>query len=146
MRLRGKLILPVAGLILFAGETYDSVRVNREGHHQPGRYFWWSSIRLDSDPLDRRPRAAPRCKIDEENCVSGDLTGMWVDPGWLTMLVTLSGLPAFVAGKIIVVGLGHLGINEIWSFMILIPILLFAWYYFIGLLVDRWVSRRRQRV
>jgi len=58
------------------------------------------------------------------------------------MLLTLSGLPAFVAAKIIVAGLGRLGINQIWSFMMLMPLLLSAWYFFLGWLVDRWKFKR----
>src|SRR5260370_33289498 len=122
MRMRWRLVLPVVGLFLFASETYQSVRMNREGQHSPSRYFWWSSIRLDSDPLDRRPRVAAPCKEGDESCVSWDLRYIHVDPGWLTMLFMLSGLPAFAVGKIIVASLGRLGISQIWSFMILVPL------------------------
>ena len=49
----------------------------------------------------------------------------------------LLSIPAFAVGALIVFGLGHFGVNEIWSFMIDMPPLLFAWYYFIGMLIDR---------
>ena len=61
------------------------------------------------------------------------------------MLLILSGLPAFAVGKIIVGGLGRLGINQIWSFLISMPLLLFTWYYFLGWLVDRWKFKRVHR-
>jgi hypothetical protein len=69
MRNGWRLILPVIGLILFAGETYQSVRTNRLEERNPDRYFWWASIRLDSDPLNKHPQVAIPCKNGEENCV-----------------------------------------------------------------------------
>jgi hypothetical protein len=146
MSLRWRVILPAIGLLLFVGETYQSVRINRGAQHQSAPYFWWSSIRLDSDPLNKHPEDSTPCKADEENCVTWGLRGIWADPGLLTMLLMFSGFPVFAIGKTIVLGLGHFGINEIWSFMIVIPTLLFAWYYFIGFLVDRRISRQRKRV
>ena len=53
----------------------------------------------------------------------------------------LLSLPAFVIVAVIVSGLGHLGLNEIWPFMIAMPPLLFAWYYFIGLFIDHMWNR-----
>ncbi len=145
MRLRWRLVLPVVGLFLFGSETYQSVRMNREGQHSPSRYFWWSSIRLDSDPLDRHPRVATPCKNVVENCGTRewDLVDRLVDPGWLTVSLMLSALPAFAVGKFIVASLGRLGINQIWSFMILVPLFLSSWYYFLGWLVDRWIYKRQ---
>jgi hypothetical protein len=58
------------------------------------------------------------------------------------MLLMLSGLPAFVCSKMIVTGLGPLGVNQIWSFMISLPPVLSAWYFFLGWLVDRWRFKR----
>jgi hypothetical protein len=57
----------------------------------------------------------------------------------------VSALPAFLVGVAIVRGLGHLGVNEVWSFFTSMPLLIFAWYYFIGWLIDRLKSRRTQR-
>jgi hypothetical protein len=34
-------------------------------------------------------------------------------------------------------GLGRLGVSEVLRFLSLVPALLFAWYYFLGWLVDR---------
>jgi hypothetical protein len=54
----------------------------------------------------------------------------------------LSALPAFVVGEFAVHGLGRMGISQVSSFMFLMPVLIFAWYYFIGWLLDRWISKR----
>jgi len=57
----------------------------------------------------------------------------------------LSALPAFAISVLIVSGLGHLGINENWSFLISLPPLIFAWFYFVSWLVDRWIFQRRHQ-
>jgi high-affinity Fe2+/Pb2+ permease len=57
----------------------------------------------------------------------------------------VSALPAFVIGVLIVRGLGRLGVNEVRSFLISMPVLIFAWFYFVGWLIDRLKSRRTQR-
>jgi len=142
MRIRCSVILPVIGLILFGGVSYDSLRVNRDGVRARGRYFWWSSIRLDSDPLSRHPRVPEPCPNDAENCISFDPQFIWIDPGWLTKSLILSALPAFVVAQFVISGFGRLGISQISSFMILTPLLILAWYYFVGRLLDRWRYRR----
>jgi hypothetical protein len=35
-----------------------------------------------------------------------------------------------------------MGINQVSSFMFLMPVLIGAWYYLIGWLLDRWISKR----
>ena len=57
----------------------------------------------------------------------------------------LSAFPAFAISVLIVSGLGHLGINEIWSFLVSLPPLIFAWFYFVSWLVDRWIFQRRRQ-
>jgi hypothetical protein len=57
----------------------------------------------------------------------------------------LSALPAFVVGGLAVRGLGAIGINQISNFMLLMPVLICAWYYLIGWLLDHWISRRSRR-
>jgi hypothetical protein len=64
---------------------------------------------------------------------------MWVNPGWLSKWLMLSAMPAFVVEAAILVGLSRLGINEIWGFIISMPLLISAWYYFVGWLIDRWI-------
>jgi hypothetical protein len=43
---------------------------------------------------------------------------------------------------IIVSSLGRLGISEILSFMIAMPLLIVAWYYFMGWMIDRRATYR----
>ena len=144
MRRPKRLLLPMIGLMLFGTETYHSVRA-KDTHVDSSRYFWWSSIRLDSDPLNGHPQVAAPCRRDVEDCAGWVLRGEWVDPGLLTRALMLSALPAFAISVLIVSGLGHLGINENWSFLISLPPLIFAWFYFVSWLVDRWIFQRRHQ-
>jgi len=73
-----------------------------------------------------------------------DLADRWVAPGFLEEFFFVSALPAFVLGGFIVGGLGKLGINQVSSFMFVMPVLIFAWYYFMGWLFDRWIRKRSQ--
>jgi|SRR5215472_7520017 len=131
--MRWRLILPALGLLLFAAEAYES---NRDWNIQssPHRYVWWSFIRLDSDPLNRSIR---------KDKAGWDLPYQIVDPGYLANASLLSGLPVFVASAFIMAGLSRLGVSQVLTFMISTPVLLFAWYYFLGWLLDRWRARRR---
>lgn len=58
------------------------------------------------------------------------------------MALMVSALPAIAVAKLIVAGLGCFGVNQIWSFMVSMPLLLSAWYFFLGWLVDRWKFKR----
>jgi hypothetical protein len=107
MRKRWRVALPVIGIILFSVVSYHSLRVARE---IPGRYFWWSSIRLDSDPSNRRNWGAIPCQDGKENC--WELRTIWVDPGLLDQFLMLSALPTFAAGGFAVRSLGRMGINQ----------------------------------
>jgi len=69
-----------------------------------------------------------------------------VDPGAILMTLLLSALPAFFLALRIVHGLGRLGVNEVYIFFISAPILVLAWYYFLGWLVDRWRDKREERL
>ena len=142
MKMRWRLALPVFGLILFGGVTRNSLRLNREIQRIPNRYFWWSSTRLDSDPLNRHPLATEPCKESAEKCVGWTPEFIWVDPGWFAKSLMLSAFPAFVFGGVIVRSLGRLGISEVSSFMVLMPLLISAWFYLVGWLVDRWRFKR----
>jgi hypothetical protein len=60
MRMRWRPTLCLWGLVLFGLLTYASIQGNREMRHgRHGRYFWWGSVRLDSDPLDKHPTQEP---------------------------------------------------------------------------------------
>lgn len=132
--MRWRWVLPSIALVLFAGITYRSLRIHR-ALGSPSRYFWWSSIRLDSDPLDKKPHSLVSTEWDFRT--------IWVDPGWVDKLLLTSALPAFAAGGIVVSGLGRLGISEVSSFMISVPLFIFAWFYFFGWLIHRWTYKRR---
>jgi hypothetical protein len=143
--MRWRIVLPVIGLLLFAGGSYESLRINREAQKTPSRYFWWSSIRLDADPLDQRSQVATPCKDAKGDCVGWDPVFRWVDPGLLAKSLMLSALPAFVIGILVVRGLGRMGVSEVSSFMASMPVLIVAWYYTVGLLIDRWTYKRLQK-
>ncbi len=102
--------MPSIGLIFFSAVSYHSLRVNQVTQRIPSRYFWWSAIRLDSDPANKRIRAATPCEDGKENCVNWDLTDTLVDPGLLEIFLVLTALPAFTVGRFTVGGLGRLGI------------------------------------
>jgi hypothetical protein len=141
---RWRIALPCIGLSLFIALTHGSLRMNREIQRSPSRYFWWTSIRLDSDPLNRHPKSttAP-CKNGQENCVNWELRPIvWVDPSWTAKFLMLSALPAFLVGAAVVGGLAGLGVSEVWSFAIEMPLLILAWFCFVGWLIDRWVHKR----
>ena len=141
MQIHWRWILPMAGLALFASQAYSSFSVMNKNH--ANRYFYWGTIILDSDPLNQHSPDSTGCG-NEQDCVQWDPRTMWIHMGWKIQILTLSGLPAFVAGIPIVQGLGRLGVSEVKSFMISMPILLFAWYYFIGWLIDRRRSTSKQ--
>jgi len=132
--------LPVFGLILFSAVSYHSYETQRA----PNKYFYWSLIRLDSDPANKRNRNAPPCEDGKENCTNWDLTtaDRWVDPGLLEKILMLSALPAFIVGGLAVTALGRLGISQVSGFMFLMPVLIFAWYYLVSWLVGRWIRKR----
>jgi len=50
------------------------------------------------------------------------------------MFLMISAIPAFAVGAIAVGGLGRLGISQVSSFMVLMPLLISTWYYALGLL------------
>lgn len=139
--MRWRVILPTLGLLLFVLEVYDSNR-DWKIHASPSRYTWWASIRLDSDPMNRDPRSRG---INAENRARWDGPLKIVDPGYLANVSFFSGVPAFLASMVITAALGRLGISQVLTFMISTPILLFAWYYVLGWLLDRW-RRRSPRV
>lgn len=82
---------------------------------------------------------------DGENCTSWDLSAIWVDPGWLVKCLMLSALPAFLLEAVILNVLGRLGINQIWCFLITMPLLILAWFYFVSWLIDRLIFQRQHR-
>src|SRR5215472_6573785 len=143
MRIRWKFVLPLLGLSLFAVITYESWHRRQENGLSHSRYFWWSYIRLDSDPLNTNPPApvASPCKDVQEVCVAWDPIS--ITPGWPVKLLVLTAFPAFFIEVVLVTGLGRFGISQVTTFMISMPLLIFAWYYLIGWLLDRRKDKRR---
>jgi hypothetical protein len=144
--MRWRLVLSVLGLTLFALLTYHSIRFNqemRQGH--PSRYFWWGGIRLDSDPLNKHPRATPSCDQAPYDC-GWDPEYIWVDPGLMEKAMVLSALPAFLSSQGVVWGLARLGVNELLSFMVSMPLFIFAWFWAAGWLLDWWRHKQSLRL
>jgi hypothetical protein len=144
MQTRWSMILPIIGLILFAAVSYRSMPLNEHEQEVPRKYYWWSSLRLDSDPLNHNPDLAAPCANEKQNCSNGEFPNMKIGPLWLDRFLIISALPAFLVGAVIVVVLSKLGLDEVRTFMVSMPILLFAWYYFAGWLIEWWSARRRQ--
>jgi len=146
MRLRWSVILPVIGLILFTAVTIRSARLNDHDASHPHKYFWWSSLRLDSDPLNRHPLPEPPdqpCKDGTANCSEWKtLPDRWARPGLLDRALVISGFPAFLAGAAIVAICSKQGVDEVLAFMVSMPILLFGWYFLAGWLLEKVLYRR----
>ena len=143
MRVRWRLILCVWGLSLFGLLTYSSLRVtdtNQPRH--PTRYFWWGSVRLDTDPLNKH-QLSKRCPEESGQTCGFDPEYIWVTPGWIEIAWTLSAFPAFILTIAVVHELAHYGVSELLSFMFAMPLGTLAWFYAVGWLLDR---RRFNRV
>ena len=143
--MRWRPVLCLWGLLLFGLLTYASVQGNREMRHgRHGRYFWWGSVRLDSDPLDKHPPLEP-CTQGQEGDCAWDPMYIWVDPGLLEKALVISALPAFLVGAVFVRGMARVGVSELASFMSTMPSLLLGWFYLVGWLLDRWQHKRSLR-
>src|SRR2546423_11191380 len=140
MRKRWRLILPICGLLLFSFVSYGSFQKRHRINRLPGRYFWWGALLLDTNPPGRYARPSPPdtepCK-EVEGCVTWDPRSMMVRHGTLETILVLTALPAFVLGGVIVAMLGQLGISQVLTFMITMPVLTAVWFYFVGWLLDR---------
>jgi hypothetical protein len=144
MRLhRRLLVLPLFGLLLFGVGSYASYRFNQR--HILHKYYWWSSIRLDRDPLNRHPDVIRSRKSVDEDGVQWEPESIWVDPGGLAVFLTASAFPAFFLSKALAHAIGRLGVSEVTTFVISVPILMFAWYYFLSWSGFRIVGRLRRR-
>jgi len=67
---------------------------------------------------------------------------IWITPGLMQKALVLTALPAFLLGLGLVRGLAHLGVSELVSFMITMPVFITAWFYLAGWLLDRWRYKR----
>lgn len=142
MRLLWRLCLCLWGVTLFAVLTYASLTVNgfkESGNHH--RYFWWGSVRLDSDPLNKHQVSKPCMGASDGGC-DFDPEHIWVSPGWIEIALTLSALPAFILAIASMHGLARLGVSELLSFMFAMLLFTVAWFYGVGWLLDRWRYKR----
>jgi hypothetical protein len=146
MRRFWRVALPIFGLLLFSLVSWHSFRVNREEKqhlHVSNKYFYWSAIRLDTDPANRRNWDVGKCKETDENC--WEVREGWIDPGLLDRFLLLIAFPVFVLGRVTVRFFGTMGINKLTSFLLLMPVLLLVWFYFVGWALDFWLHRRPKR-
>jgi hypothetical protein len=142
MRMRWRPVLCLWGVIVFAFLTYGSIRTNRDLYHNHrSRYFWWGSVRLDSDPLNRYSIAKP-CTWKFKGDCGWDPGYIRVRPGIFERALFASALPAFVAAIAVARGLARVGVSELLSFMVAMPVLTVAWFCVIGWVLDRWWYRR----
>ncbi len=130
----------------FRPHSFQHCELPYEKQRAPSRYFYWSLIQLDSDPLSKRSQGATPCDEAKVNCVNWDLSvaDRWDRPELQERILVLSALPAFLVGAFAVDVLGRLGISQVSSFMFLMPVLIFAWYYVVGWLLDGWIRGRGQ--
>ena len=146
---RWRFVLLLWGMTLFTALKYHAIRVNHENHrHHASRYFWWGAARLDSDPMNRHPlkeATARPCTEDAGDCVQWDPEYIWVTPGLMDKGLVFSALPAFLVGLAIVRGLAHLGVSEVATFMVAMPLCIALWFYSVGWLFDRRRYKRRIR-
>jgi hypothetical protein len=134
--MRWRLVLPVVPLMLFAVISYQSVRSN----DATSRYFWWSSIPLDSEPLNKSHSA---CKLGIENCQVWGPDEILLGPTPLPeRALFFSAIPAFLLCFLIEGVLGQLGISKVLTFMVSMPLLIGSWFHFLGWLIDNWGRKR----
>ena len=138
MRTPWRRVLPLLGLLLFSCVTYQST----QRHPASSRYFWWSSIPLDSTPLSK---SESTCEEGGENCPEWGPQSIVIESGLLARALIFSAIPAFLLGPLITVELGRLGISEVLTFMVSMPLLIGSWFYLLGWLIDR-SERKRQTV
>lgn len=147
---RWRLILCIWGISLLVGLTIQSIRANQRLHPvHHGRYFWWGAARLDPDPLNKHPlqmNTVRPCPENPNDCVEWDPEYIWVEPGIMERCLVFSALPAFIGGFAIVRGLGRLGVSEVATFMVVMPLFIALWFYSVGWLLDRRGHRRRAQL
>lgn len=145
MRRRWSIVLPLCGISLFILGAYQGSRLNQRFFgSRPTRYFYWASIRLDSDPLNRHPlqRLPEPCRDSNKNCITWDPEYVLIEPGLGSKALMLSALPAFLVSGVIVRILARFGVSEVATFFVSMPLFIIAWFYLIGWFIDRWRQSR----
>jgi hypothetical protein len=137
MKARWRIALPLFGLVLFAVVTCQSIAGERLLVHNEGRYFWWSGMCLNSDPLNKRWKEPALCECSHiaKDCVEPISVDTY--PSWVTRCLMILALPAFLVSAGTVQGMAHLGISEVVTFMTSMPLLICAWFYSVGWFFDR---------
>jgi hypothetical protein len=122
MKWRWRVVLPAIGILVFGAVSYHSLHVDRDKRRASKKYFWWSAIRLDSDSANKHLPAITPCNDGTKDCANWALLpDRWVDPGSLEIAFVMSALPVFLSGVIAVVALEKLGISQVLSFMLVMP-------------------------
>jgi len=122
---------------------------SRKALRSPKPLFLVGAARLDSDPMNRHPlntATARSCAHNTDDCIEWDPESIWVTPSAMERALVFSAFPAFLIGMAVVHGLGRLGVNEVASFMLTIPVCTALWFYSVGWLLDRWRYKRLRRV
>src|SRR5215475_2443354 len=156
MKLRWRTILPLLGLLAFGIESYHSLAMNRRLGATAGKYYYWSSIRLDKDPLNKNPRTSSPCNgairlnspSESDSAPGGcawETQYIWVHPSYFAEAFMAAALPAFGLSALTVRGLSRLGINEVWSFLVSMPVYVLGWFYLLGRVIDRWSSKHKMQ-
>jgi hypothetical protein len=141
---RWRTILPLIGLLLFAAESWDSFKMNRHPDFHSRRFYWWSSIRLDSHRAIPQSTPSITRNPDGTETVGWDPEYLIVSPGYLARLAMLTSFPAFLVGIPLIKVAGRFGANEVWVFFGTMPLLLVAWFYLCGWFLDRRRARKYQ--
>jgi hypothetical protein len=102
-------------------------------------------MRLDSDPLQRRYPSP--CTQSKDPCVDwGDIeTDSMLHPTPFERLFVISTLPAFPLSSFLAFGLGNLGVSQVTTFMLSMPLATCTWLYIVGWLIDRKGFRQATR-
>jgi hypothetical protein len=128
-------------MLLFGLITYGSMQEHRLMQRYHTSYFWWGSIRLDTDPLSTRSGLNQCAQESEGNCYV-DLGIRWGTHGWIEVAYLITAFPAYLPTAAVVRGLAFFGVSELLSFIVAMPLFTFGWFYTVGWLLDRWRYKR----
>ncbi len=121
--------------------TAQAYRLNAELRHpETARLLWWGGIPLDRQPPNTHHKSDVTPGEPAWDAASVDYFAP--PPSALVRAFGFVALPAFLIGMAITGALGTYGVNEAATFLIVMPLLVVAWFYFLGWLIER---RRRKR-
>jgi hypothetical protein len=144
MRIRWQVALPIFGLFLFALQTYGSFQLHRQFRVVSDRYFYWSAIRLDSRSGQSDHQRSGTYQSDSHDEQAGLREWDWANSSPIGRALMVIAAPAFAICGILVSALAQIGISEVPTFMILLPTLQCVWLYFVGLLIQKLLHRKRK--